>query len=253
MFTRVKTEDEISAMRVSGQMLATILHKLSQEATAGMTSKDAAVIAANELKALGGKPSFLGYGGFPDVICISVNDEVVHGIPNNKPFADGDIVTFDFGVTYKGMITDSATSIIIGGQGSKEVQRLLKATEQSMYAGIEQVKNGVRTGDIAAAVQRVLDRERLGIVRDLVGHGVGHEVHEDPNVPNYGVAGTGPALKAGMTIAIEPMATLGDWRVTIDPDGWTIRTADGSLSAHFEHTVLITDKGYEILTALPEA
>lgn len=249
MFTRVKTPAEIDAMRVSGQMLATVLQRLKQQTTAGMTGKDAAALAAQELKRLGGKPSFLEYYGFPDVICISVNDAVVHGIPDDTPFQKGDIVSFDFGVTYKGMITDSAFSMIVDDQGTKEARRLLKATEQSLYAGIEAVKGGVRVGTIAAVIQEVLDRERLGIVRELVGHGVGHAVHEDPNIPNYGVTGTGPALKAGMTIAIEPMATLGTHHVKVDDNGWTIRTADASLSAHFEHTVLITPKGYEILTA----
>ena len=249
MFTRVKTPEEIEHMRVSGQLLAQVLQTLQKQATPGMSGKDAAEIAKRELAGLGGKHAFLGYGGFPDVICISVNDEIVHGIPNAKPFQDGDIVSFDYGVNYNGMITDSAFTMVVGKTTQKDVQRLLKTTEQSLYAGIEVVKNGVRTGDIAAAVQKVLDREQLGIVRDLVGHGVGHHVHEDPNIPNYGVSGTGPTLKSGMTIAIEPMATLGDYRVTVDPDGWTIRTADHSLSAHFEHTVLITDKGYEIITA----
>lgn len=248
MFTRVKTPQEIEAIRVSGKMLAQVLQAISKEVVPGMSGKDTSELAKRELKGLGGKHAFLGYQGFPDVICISVNDEVVHGIPTDRPFEVGDIVSFDYGVTYKGMITDSAFTTIIGGDDSEKA-RLVKATEQSMYAGIETLKNGVRVGDIAAAVQRVLAREQLGIVRELVGHGVGHEVHEDPNIPNYGIAGTGPALKAGMTICIEPMATLGDYRVKVDSDGWTIRTVDSSLSAHFEHTILITDKGYEILTA----
>ena len=147
------------------------------------------------------------------------------------------------------MITDSAFSKFIGSAPSKDAERLIKTTEQSMYAGIETLKNGVRVGDIGSGVERVLKREKLGIIRELVGHGVGHEVHEDPNIPNYGVAGTGPKLSTGMTIAIEPMATLGTQQISVDDDEWTIRTADGSLAAHFEHTILITDDGYEILTA----
>ncbi|HET9411937.1 MAG TPA: type I methionyl aminopeptidase [Candidatus Saccharimonadales bacterium] len=248
MFTKVKTSEEIANMRESGRMLAEVLAKLKAVAQPGMTGKDASELAKKELKAFGAKASFLGYSGYPDVICVSVNDEIVHGIPNDSPFKDGDIVSFDFGVNYRGMLTDAACSIVLG-KATKTQKRLLKATERSMYAGIEQVKHGVKTGDIAAAVQKVLQAESLGIVRELVGHGVGHYVHEDPNIPNYGMAGTGPALKAGMTIAIEPMATLGDYRIKMDPDGWTIRTADGSLAAHFEHTVLITQDGYEILTA----
>lgn len=248
MYTRVKTPEEIENIRESGRILAAILKQIPERAQVGVTGREIADFCAAELKKFGAKAPFLGYGGFPDVICISVNDAVVHGIPNMIPFKDGDVVGFDFGVNYKGMITDSAFSMVIGSS-TKTKKRLLKETERAMYAGIEQVKNGVRTGDIGAAIQKVLDTAQMGIVRDLVGHGVGHQVHEDPNIPNTGPGGAGPALKAGMTIAIEPMATLGGHRVVMDSDGWTIRTADGTLAAHFEHTVLITEDGYEILTA----
>ena len=248
MFTRIKTAKEIAAMRESGQMLASVLKKIQQTAVPGMTGKEIANLARQELEVLGGKPAFLGYNGFADVICISTNDEVVHGIPNDRPFVEGDIVSFDFSVNYQGMITDSAFTMCLGVP-TKQQERLLRATERSMYAGIEQLKAGVRVGDIASAVERVLRRDKLGIVRELVGHGVGHHLHEDPNIPNYGTAGTGPALQAGMTIAIEPMASLGDHRITMDKDGWTIRTQDGSLAAHFEHTALITEDGFEIITA----
>ena len=249
MFTRIKTPIEIEAIRTSGRMLATVLQRIQAMAQPGITGKEVAEFAAREVKALGAKPSFLGYQGFPDVICISVNDEVVHGIPDTTPFKNGDLASFDFGVTYNGMITDSAFSMIIGASPAPRVEQLVKTTEQAMYAGIEQLKDGVRVGDIAAAIERVLKEKQLGIVRELVGHGVGHELHEDPNIPNYGVPGTGPALKAGMTIAIEPMATLGDYHIKVDDDTWTIRTVDGSLAAHFEHTILITQNGYEIVTA----
>ncbi len=248
MFTRVKTEAEIAAMRESGAMLGSVLAKIEHMAAPGMTGTDVAQFAAKELKALGGKPSFLGYQGFPDVICISVNSAVVHGIPNKEPFAEGDIVGFDFGVTHNGMVTDGAISLCVGASPTGARRKLLHETERSLYAGIEQLKDGVRVGNIAAAVQAVLDAAGLGIVRELVGHGVGHQVHEDPNIPNYGIAGTGPSLKAGMTIAIEPMATLGNHNISLDADGWTVRTLDNSLTAHFEHTVLITTNGFEILT-----
>lgn len=248
MFTRVKTTAEIGAMRESGRMLATILKQIKHIVEPGMTGRDIARHATRELKAMGGVASFLGYQGFPDVICISVNDEVVHGIPNNAPFKTGDILSFDFGVTYKGMITDSAFSMCLG-KATKTQQRLLKNTERSMYAGIDRLKDGVKVGDIASSIQKILEIADLGIVRELVGHGVGHYIHEDPNIPNYGISGTGPILKAGMTIAIEPMATLGSYAVKLDSDGWTIRTLDSSLAAHFEHTILITDDGYDILTA----
>jgi methionyl aminopeptidase len=250
MFTKVKSSNEIEAMRTSGRMLATILDLLKTSAQVGMSTKDLSKLATNELKRLGVKPVFLGYGQppFPDVLCVSVNDEVVHGIPRaNRILGEGDVVSVDFGVNYEGMITDAARTFTIG-EPSEQVKHLIDTTERAMYAGIETLKGGVRVGDIASAVQRVLNQGQLGIVRDLVGHGVGHQLHEEPDIPNFGFAGSGPVLQAGMTVAIEPMATLGTHAVTVDNDHWTIRTADGSLAAHFENTVLITDRGYEILT-----
>jgi methionyl aminopeptidase len=250
-YTRVKTTTEIEAMRISGKMLATVLSVLSERIAVGMSTKDLADIAAQEVKALGGKPSFLGQYGFPDVICISVNDEVVHGIPRTTLIIDeGDLVSMDFGVTYNGMITDSATSVIVGKPKSKRHLTLLKTTDDSLHAGIAVLRNGIKVGDIGSAVERVLTSQQLGIVRDLVGHGVGHALHEEPNIPNYGKKGHGDKLSAGMTIAIEPMATLGTHKVMVDSDGWTIRTQDRSLAAHFEHTILITETGSEILTQL---
>lgn len=252
MQTRVKTATEQAAMRESGAMLATVLDVLRHALHAGMSTKELADIARRELGQLGGAPTFQGYQGFPDVICISVNDEVVHGIPRaDKIVAEGDIVGLDFGVTYRGMVTDSATSLAVGVVRNKREQQLLTGTEQAMHTGIAAVHDGVRTGDIGHAIEGVLKHLRFGIVRDLVGHGVGHQLHEDPNIPNYGRANTGPWLQAGMTIAIEPMATLGTDAVYMAPDGWTILTYDGARSAHFEHTVLITDSGAEILTVLP--
>lgn len=249
MFTKVKTPEEIENMRVSGKMLATVLQILAKAAKPGISTKDLADIAADELERLGAKSAFLGYQDFPDVLLTSVNDEVVHGIPRaDCILRNGDIVGLDFGVNYKGMITDGAITVVVGTTGSQRTKELLRDTEESLLAGIEQVRNGVMVGDISAAIQKVLDKKGYGIVRELVGHGVGHDVHEEPNIPNYGRAGHGPVLKAGMTIAIEPMATLGGHAVTMDNDGWTIRTRDGSLAAHFEHTVLITEDGYEILT-----
>lgn len=249
MTTRVKTATEILAMRESGRMLASILSKLEAMVNPGVSTKDIAVIAERELKALGVGAPFLGYQGFPDVICISLNDEVVHGIPKtNRIIQDGDLVSLDFGVNYHGMITDSALTVIAGKPNNPKAVELIKYTSVALEAGIAAVKDNVRTGDIAAAVEGILKRRGYGIVRDLVGHGVGHELHEDPNIPNYGRANTGPWLKAGMTIAIEPMATLGTDQVTLEADGWTVRTRDHSLSAHFEHTVLITKDGAEILT-----
>lgn len=251
MFTKVKTVAEIEAMRESGAMLATVLAFLEKQIAAGQTTKYLADLAAKELKTLGGKPAFLGYQGFPDVICISVNDEVVHGIPSmHKVLQEGDIVGLDFGVSYQNMITDSAITIVIGDYLENSHKILVDTTKASLTAGIKAVKDGVQTQDIGSAVQAVLDKQHLGIVRELVGHGVGHHVHEEPNIPNYGTRGKGERLEAGMTIAIEPMATLGDYKVQLDNDRWTIRTKDHSLAAHFEHTVLITNNGFEILTKI---
>jgi methionyl aminopeptidase len=251
MVTKVKTASEIAAMRQSGRMLATVLQYLRPHVEAGVSTKELADKAAAELKKLGGEAAFLGYQGFPDVICISVNDEVVHGIPKaNKILEPGDIVGLDFGVNYQGMITDGAISVIVGKPKTNGQKQLLKDTEMALQAGINVVHDGVRTGDIGAAIEGSLKHRRYGIVRDLVGHGVGHEVHEDPNIPNFGRPGTGPWLQAGMTIAIEPMVTLGSERVYIAGDGWTVLTVDGSRAAHFEHTVLLTEAGSEILTTL---
>jgi methionyl aminopeptidase len=194
------------------------------------------------------QPVVLGYEGFPDVICISVNEGVVHGIPNNKSFKEGDVVKLDLTLGYKSLVVDSAITVVVGNP-SPDVKRLVEGTKKSLDAGIAAIKgSGTRVGDIGSAVQKVLDHYKLGVIRDMVGHGVGYGIHEDPNIPNYGVSGTGPILSAGMTIAIEPMATLGDWRINIAKDGWTVATRDGSLGAHFEHTVLITEKSAEILT-----
>jgi len=244
---RPKTPEEINNIRISGQMLAKVLNLIEKELVVGMTGIDVDRLAINELKKLGGIPAFLGYQGFPNTICISVNDAVVHGIPNSIPFKSGDVVGFDFGVIYRGMITDAARTFVVGDTNA-EVKKLVQATKRSLDDAINKVKNGCSVGDISSAAQDVLDKGGYGIVRDLVGHGVGHKVHEEPEIPNYGVAGTGPKLKSGMTIAIEPMATMGGWAVVMDSDGWTIKTKDGSLAAHFEDTVLVTDSGAEILT-----
>lgn len=253
--TKVKTSAEIAAMRESGRMTAAVLSLLESRVVPGITTKELALMAAAEIKAYGVGAPFLGYPGgagapdYPDVICISVNDEVVHGIPGSRVIQDGDIVSLDFGVTYQNMISDSALSVIAGKPKQKRHIQLVERTATSLDAGIMALHDRVRTGDIAAAVQTELDRWGYGIVQDLVGHGVGYDMHEGPDIPNYGRAGSGPWLDAGMTIAIEPMATLGDHRVYVADDNWTILTHDGSWAAHFEHTVLITPDGAEVLTA----
>ena len=247
MFTKVKTKQEIEDIRTSGQMLASVLNFLEPKVMPGITTKELADIAAQELKKLGGKPAFLGYSGFPDLICISLNEEVVHGIPGTDVVQNGDLVSLDFGVNYNGMITDSAITVI-AGESNGEKRRLIKGTQEALIAGISVVKDGIKTGDIGASVEKLMTKYGFGIFRDLVGHGVGHSVHEEPDIPNYGVAGTGKTLQAGMTIAIEPMSTLGSEKVVLESDGWTIKTYDNSLSAHFEHTVLILEDSAEILT-----
>ena len=256
LMSTIKTDDEIEAMRKSGQILATILECMQRESVPGLSPKDMARRAKQELFRLGGEPVFLGFHGhpgapdFPDIICISVNNEVQHAIPSNRPFVAGDVVNFDFGVRYEGMVTDAGISVCIGGDEylRPDTKKLLEGTERALYSGIDQVRDGCRVGDISAAIERTLKEYRLGIVHELVGHGVGHELHEDPEVPNYGRASTGPILRAGMTIAIEPITTLGSSNIIETHDGWTLLTADGSWSAQFEHTVLVTQKGCEILT-----
>lgn len=248
-----KTPEQIAAMKQGGKILATILHNLKEYVTVGMSGIDVDKWVASEIQRLGATPTYREpVPDFPGVICISINDAVVHGVPTDYVFKDGDIVGFDLVISYKGMKTDSAFTMVIGDAPSGAVKHLLNTTERSLYAGIDAIKgSGTRTGDIGAAVEKVLAAGKLGIIRDLVGHGVGTEMHMAPDVPNYGYAGTGTVLQAGDTIAIEPMATLGGEKVYTDPDDeWTILTRDGSLAAHFEHTVLITEDGVEILTQL---
>jgi methionyl aminopeptidase len=247
---QVKTEQEIAALRESGRMLATVLAILREKTEPGLTPKDMSAIAKKELQKLGGEPAFLGYYGYPDIICISVNNQVQHSIPNEIPLKDGDIVNYDFGVRYKGMISDSGITVCVGGKLTPDTKRLLTGTERALYDGLRVVRAGARVGDISAAIERTLRKHKLGIVRELVGHGVGHELHEGPDIPNYGHAGRGPVLKAGMTIAIEPITTLGGPAIYQARDGWTLLTQDGSWSAQFEHTVVVTPSGCEILTQL---
>jgi methionyl aminopeptidase len=248
MYTKVKTRQEIENLRIAGKMCAEVLLTMKLEVKPGISTKKLADIARKQLENKGGSPAFLGYHEFPDVICISVNDEVVHGIPKTtRIIKAGDIVSFDFGVIHNGMIVDNAISVLVDSNES-EKKKLLENTKKSLEAGLSVLKDNCKTGDIGQAIQKVLDKEKLGIVRDLVGHGVGHAIHEEPNIPNYGKANTGFKLKSGMTIAVEPMATLGAESIFVDKDKWTVKTTDRSLSAHFEQTVLIKKDGYEILT-----
>jgi len=246
-----KTPAQIQAMREGGKLLATIYDGLKKIIHAGVSELEINLWVANEIKRLGAVATYTtSEVNFPGVICISANDEIVHGVPTEYVLEKGDVVSFDLVITYKGMKTDAAFTTVVDEKPSGVKKHLISATERSLYAGIDAIKGPVYTGDISAAVEKVLNDAKLGIVRDLVGHGVGQEMHMPPEIPNYGIKGTGVLLKPGDTIAIEPMAMLGKERITTDADGWTIRTRDGSLAAHFEHTVLVTENGAEILTSL---
>ena len=251
MITGLKTPAELNAMREGGKLLATIFAGLRLQAVAGVSEKELDAWVAKEIISLGAEATYkTPEVKFPAVICISTNDKIVHSIPTDRLLEKGDVVGFDLVITYKGMKTDSAFTMVIDEIPSGDKKRLVETTERSLYAGIDAIKGSVRTGDIAEAIEKVLHSGNLGIVRELVGHGIGHQMHQAPDIPNFGHAGTGELLQPGDTIAIEPMAMLGGERIVQDADGWTLRTADGSLAAHFEHTVLITENGAEILTQL---
>ncbi len=247
-----KTQEEIEKIREGGKILNRILQQTAKLAKPGISTWELNAFAEAEILKAGGRPSFKGYGPkghqFPAGLCTSLNSVVVHGVPSkNQVLKEGDILGLDIGMEYKGLYTDTAITVAVGNI-TKEAQRLLELTKKALSIGIEQARIGNKVGDISAAVQKVADDNHLGIIRDLVGHGVGHAVHEDPQVPNYGKKGAGPELKEGLVIAIEPMFTLGTDDIFIEDDGWTVTTRDQSLAAHFEHTVAITKNGPEILT-----
>jgi methionyl aminopeptidase len=244
----VKSKDELATMRQAGAVVGDILVLLSGLIKPGMTTGQIDQIAREELKKRGAKPAFLNYHGFPGVICLSINHEVVHGIPSDKrALKDGDIIGVDFGCVIDRFYGDSAVTVGVG-KISAEAETLIRVTRESLMKGIAAVKAGARIGDIGAAVQTHAEASGYGVVREFVGHGIGRALHEEPPIPNYGKAGTGPRLKAGMTIAIEPMVNLGTAEVETLADGWTAVTKDRKLSAHFEHTVAVTETGYDILT-----
>lgn len=244
-----KTHQQIEAMREGGKLLASIFEGLKQRVVPGVSELELDAWVEHEIKALGAIATYKTTEvNFPNVICISTNDEIVHGIPTEYQLEKGDIASFDLVIEYKGMKTDSAFTTVVGEQPAGVKKHLLNYTERSLYAGIDAIKGPVYTGDIGAAVEKVLNEGKLGVIRELVGHGIGLEMHMPPEIPNYGIKRSGVLLQPGDTIAIEPMATLGRERIKQDDDGWTIRTADGSLAAHFEHTILITETGAEVLT-----
>ncbi len=246
----IKSKTELAAMRVSGRMTAEVLRAVCDAAKPGVTTGELDELTRRLIAKTGGRPVFLGYGGFPAAACISVNEEVIHGIPGNRIIQDGDLVSIDVGVEYKGFIGDTAFTVMAGKGHSPEVVELVQATQASLMAGIAQVKAGVRLGNVSHAVQQVAEAAGCSVVRDFVGHGVGRKLHEAPEVRNFGSPNSGPVLKAGMTICIEPMVNRGSPDVRVLKDNWTVVTCDGKFSAHFEHTVAVIDDGVEILTQL---
>lgn len=249
LITGLKTSEQIDAMRQGGAILARIFDDIRAYVKPGLTEKNVDAFVAGKIAEYGAIATYkTSEVNFPGVICISTNDEIVHGVPTDYTFRSGDIASFDLVITYKQMKTDAAFTMVVGEDAKGAIKHLISVTERSLYAGIDAIKGPVYTGDIGAAVEQVLDKAKLGIIRDLVGHGVGLKMHMPPDVPNYGRKGTGVLLKPGDTIAIEPMATLGGEKIVTLDDDWTIATRDGSLAAHFEHTILITEDGAEILT-----
>ena len=243
----VKSPKEIEKMRKAGLITGGALVAAGEAIHAGMTTKELDTVVRKYITSHGAKPSFLGYGGFPGSACISINDVVIHGIPGPQLIKDGDIVSVDVGAYNGGFHGDSCKTFAVG-EVSEEAKALMKSTEESLYLAISMVKPGVRLGDLGAAIQKYNEDNGYGVVREFVGHGVGRDLHEDPEVPNFGKAGHGVRLQAGMVIAIEPMITEGSPKVKVMGDGWTTKTADGKLSAHFEHTIAVTETGCMILT-----
>jgi len=249
----IKSDKEIATMREAGRIVAEVLRILSERVKPGMKTKELDILAERELKRLGAKPSFKGYRGFPANLCVSVNDEIVHGIPGDRVLNDGDIVSLDFGAIYNGFQGDAAVTVAVGN-ASPEARRLIDTTRAALETGIAAARAGATLGDVSAAIQQHAESRGYSVVREYTGHGIGREMHEDPQIPNcteppYGLKpGAGPMLKKGMTLAIEPMLNVGDWRTKVAEDHWTVSTADGSLSAHFEHTIAINDNEPEVLT-----
>ena len=244
----IKDAAAFDKMRHAGKTVANVLEALEKAAAPGVTLKELDELAAEMILAAGCTSSFLGYHGYPATICTSPNHVIVHGIPDESALKEGDILSVDVGAIFEGYHGDAARTLAIG-QIPEESQRLLRVTEEAMMAGIAQVADGARVGDISAAVQKVAEGGGFSVVREYVGHGIGEQMHEEPQIPNFGEPGKGVRLKEGMALCIEPMVNVGDWRTELMEDGWTVITADGELSAHFENTVAITEDGLEILTS----
>jgi len=245
----LKTDAQIEIMRKAGKIVAETLEMIGDKVKPGITTAEIDRAAEEFILSRGAKPAFKGYRGFPATTCISVNEEVVHGIPGNRMLVEGQIVSVDLGCIVNGFYGDSAATFPVG-QISEEKRKLIEVTRRSLEVGLSHVKNGNKLGQVSAAIQKCVEDEGFSVVRDMVGHGIGKNLHEDPQVPHFGPEEAGPVLKKGMVIAIEPMVNAGGYQVVQKADGWTIVTADGSDSAHFEHSVAVTDNGLDILTKL---
>lgn len=248
----LKTARDREKMRRAGAVVAEVLALLARAVRPGMATRDLDAMAEAEIRARGAIPVFKGYHGYPAHLCVSVNHEVVHGIPGPRRLKPGDLVSLDLGAVVDGFVGDAAVTVFVEGPPDAEAERLVRVTEEALYAGIRAARVGAHLGDVSYAVQACVEAAGFSVVRDYVGHGIGRQMHEDPQVPNYGVPGRGVLLRSGLALAIEPMVNRGGFEVDVLDDGWTVVTRDGSLSAHFEHTIFLDENGAEILTARPE-
>jgi len=244
-----KSPEEIEKMRRSGRITAGTIDRVLQAVKPGVTTARLDAVAEEYIRAAGATPSFKGYRGFPASICTSINQEIVHGIPSaSRVVRDGDLLKLDFGAIWEGFHSDSAVTVIVGDTPSSEAEKLVRVTEDALEAGIRQIRPGARLSDVSNAIQQVGEGAGFSVVREYVGHGIGRALHEDPQIPNYGPPGRGPEMRAGLVVAVEPMVNVGGWETAVLADDWTVVTLDGSLSAHFEHTIAVTEDGREILT-----
>ena len=245
----LKSPEEIDKMRRAGRVVAATIDAVLDAVRPGMVTRELDTVAEEVILDEGATPSFKGYRGFPASICVSVNEQVVHGIPGDRQLAPGDVLSLDFGAIWEGYHADSAVTVFVGEPPSAEADKLVRVTEDALEAGISEIRAGGRLSDIGHAVQQVVEGAGFSVVREYVGHGVGRSLHEDPQIPNYGQPGRGLEIKPGLVVAVEPMVNMGDWPTRVLNDNWTVVTADGSLSAHFEHTIAVTHDGAEVLTA----
>ena len=243
----LKSPSQIDKMRRGSEILSNLMRRLKQEAKAGVKTQELDKLADSTIKSSKAKAAFLGYHGYPKSICTSINEEVVHGIPDERILKKGDILTIDAGVELEGYFCDCAFTFSIG-KVDKDIQHLIDSTRAALYNAIDYIKEGNRISDISSSIQKHIEKNKLSVIREFVGHGIGSQLHEEPQIPNFGKPGTGVKLRRGMVLAIEPMVSIGDWRVEILDNGWTAISKDRSLTAHFEHTIAITSKGAEILT-----